>query len=971
MKVPKIKKYAAGGNVSDKDKKPLTDAEKKHIAAQTAKGYLPYDTSPTDFYDPKRLKITSDPSGGQTNIIDLTTGKPYDSGAFSGRLRQEDIISMPKANTVPTSFLNNPTVIPTSQRSAVGFDASGNTTYKDNTTGQTYTLDKAGNNIGIVEQYNKGGKIPMKALKGIKVKGYLTGGEVTPEEQNQGVYIRNGVKYDQSGTPIITMAGDNAQATSTNTLPLSTGTEFKAQGDVPLTKLDEKGQAVTESKKNNFNAKQAGQMLGSVGSSYYASQIPADEGEAAYNTGMGAVSKMGAIGGAIGGIAAAGDMIGKPVRKNAEKFNTETGRYENIEKAQAGAVVGSALNPFKGLTSVMFDKDASNQQKIVAAMTGGFGAGVGQYKRKEEAFAREREKGEVEKQKIAGENQLNDALAARDRGETGYTAINNYKREIPVYEKRKDNIFEKAGLRSKFAQGGKIVGKGTAKSDSIDAKVNGFVVPAENEKIAAVVRKVVLKKAPSMKANLKQGGGTPVKLSNGEHLFTPKEVEKIENTLGDDFLDKLAPNSANHEDMMEGEYSEMEKKHMKDGGLLSAEKARMMLHDKSVNGQPLTDKQRKFFGWVAGGRKAEGGMVGYSDGGKVPEGTKLGQYYYKNGKWSNGSGNILSKEGAKQYEDAYFKTIAARKKTEDDAYKRDIEESNKANNPNYKSPEKKADAVTTTPAKKYPSAPSVKKNPSTFEGKTNANVIAPQDLALVEQLKNTPAVATTTTTQGGGIAKSVQQGGGSTAQQNTQTSTPDNSSNFVKSWKAWSPQFANYIGSAVETGASLAQIKLGRDALKNAGARPVGQIDPTFQANVDRAQAQSKYGFSAEQNFLINQENQNATNAARFAARNYSGGSGGNAFNMERSAINEGWGRGLAAKVADQNLMLDKQQTANQMSLQKAQMSRQLFDDKLNAWNINQQAGGNLLGAGIRNIVGAGRYASALASINAQNQLGQ
>jgi hypothetical protein len=51
------------------------------------------------------------------------------------------------------------------------------------------------------------------------------------------------------------------------------------------------------------------------------------------------------------------------------------------------------------------------------------------------------------------------------------------------------------------------------------------------------------------------------------------------------------------------------------GGQLSAEKAREILHDGTVHGQPLTPKQRRYFGWVAGGgSKAEMGMN------MVPEG---------------------------------------------------------------------------------------------------------------------------------------------------------------------------------------------------------------------------------------------------------------------------------------------------------------------------------------------------------------
>lgn len=45
-------------------------------------------------------------------------------------------------------------------------------------------------------------------------------------------------------------------------------------------------------------------------------------------------------------------------------------------------------------------------------------------------------------------------------------------------------------------------------------------------------------------------------------------------------------------------------------GALTAEKARKILHDKEVKGHPLSDRQRRFMGWVAGGRKHPGGGRG-------------------------------------------------------------------------------------------------------------------------------------------------------------------------------------------------------------------------------------------------------------------------------------------------------------------------------------------------------------------------
>jgi hypothetical protein len=78
-----------------------------------------------------------------------------------------------------------------------------------------------------------------------------------------------------------------------------------------------------------------------------------------------------------------------------------------------------------------------------------------------------------------------------------------------------------------YKEGGKIVGPGGPKTDSILAKVkaNSFVVPAENAGVAEMVREKVLdkkeggkiSKAPSLKkkADLDQEGGELVKLSNG------------------------------------------------------------------------------------------------------------------------------------------------------------------------------------------------------------------------------------------------------------------------------------------------------------------------------------------------------------------------------------------------------------------------------------------------------------------------
>jgi hypothetical protein len=82
-----------------------------------------------------------------------------------------------------------------------------------------------------------------------------------------------------------------------------------------------------------------------------------------------------------------------------------------------------------------------------------------------------------------------------------------------------------------YAEGGKVKGKGTAKSDSIPAKIptGSIVVPAENANMAEALRASFL---PKKEGKMKSGKtGVPVRVSNGEHMFTPKEKKKIDEAL--------------------------------------------------------------------------------------------------------------------------------------------------------------------------------------------------------------------------------------------------------------------------------------------------------------------------------------------------------------------------------------------------------------------------------------------------------
>jgi len=94
-----------------------------------------------------------------------------------------------------------------------------------------------------------------------------------------------------------------------------------------------------------------------------------------------------------------------------------------------------------------------------------------------------------------------------------------------------DSVSGMPGGNFKFlAEGGEVKGAGTAKSDSIKTKVpdKSVIVPAENEGLAQALREMFL---PKKEGTMKPGGDVNVKLSNGEHMFTPKEKAVVDKSL--------------------------------------------------------------------------------------------------------------------------------------------------------------------------------------------------------------------------------------------------------------------------------------------------------------------------------------------------------------------------------------------------------------------------------------------------------
>jgi len=210
-------------------------------------------------------------------------------------------------------------------------------------------------------------------------------------------------------------------------------------------------------------------------------------------------------------------------------------------------------------------------------------------------------------------------VGARKAGKENDLASQRIKEEQDAIKKQQSQSRVEEAIRQRelgLAKGGKVVGAGTGTSDSIKAKVEegSFIVPAKNAKLAEEIREKVLRTPPKRKATLMEDGGEVVKLSNGEHKFTPEEAMKIEIELGPEIFKRLAPEAEDNE------VEDDDESEMASGGRVSIAKAKEILKDGTAHGKPLTDKQKGYFGWLAGGGMKCGGKVkGYGGGGEVTE----------------------------------------------------------------------------------------------------------------------------------------------------------------------------------------------------------------------------------------------------------------------------------------------------------------------------------------------------------------
>lgn len=647
-----------------------------------------------------------------------------------------------------------------------------------------------------------------------------------------------------------------------------------------------------------------GEGMGGIGSAYYNSQPAQNEGESARNAGLAAASQMGGIGGMIGGIAAIGDKIGKPIRNRSEKVDA-SGELLDEGKAKRNAAIGITFSPSKRLTYEGGLTDITGQKYIDSI------------EKKTKA-----QLAEVNAANTASKQQQ--AIAARNNQEENPTLTNPYNLSGVTFDENQNMILadgqqfdknrpmmNKGGvvgkIKNMYADGGDIKGKGTAKSDSIMAEVKegSFVVPAENAELAKGIRKLYLK-APNKKANLKQEEGEAVKLSNGEHLFTPEENEYLE-SIGIE-LETLAPNAEE------------------------------------------------------GNEKVNGGLV---------KGTKVDGATWDGKNWVSENGSKYSSEGGKKFTDKYNQSVAKEKSNQEqkraseiNLYSRKLKEATDNGNTeeakrlqakiNELSGTKKTETKPTVVTKNVPTTkPSLKApkvTPKTEAGKfiptltpdTGEEVVVPGSSLSPNEIAKIKADEDKAVAQATALNSSLPQ---------TLSTTPTP----TKSKNAWADKLSNIDPTAF---VGIGQAALGLNMLGKE-KRPIDKavIDPTYNAAVNRAQQDALFGLTPEQRFMAEQDIQGGLNDAKMAGLN---ASGVQSFNLNRAAINDAWKNKLGLKQADSEMRMNKQKYADVMAADRATIlaanRRQAYNDAMNTFQQKQQAGSELIGAGLANTIGAYRF---------------
>lgn len=508
------------------------------------------------------------------------------------------------------------------------------------------------------------------------------------------------------------------------------------------------------------------------------------------------------------------------------------------------------------------------------------------------------------------------------------------------------------------ANGGKIVGPGTAKSDSIKAKAEDgdFIVPAENAKKAEELREKYLGGSGKKVAPLKKGD-VPVKLSNGEHKFTKAEYDLLV-AKGID-VDALAPNAEDGNELAKGgevggeDVVEKSKKILSKKAKESADIKKLAAdYDKRIKDQEDRATYEKRLSLLK--RDIEG--------------------YSSNVEKSNNAINRKALEKAiSEYDNV---------KSEYDTRFSGAKKGNSAleamNLP-------KGVGLATAEDEKRMSAKKTATSPLSAAGNSlpvkNTGGIA--SVGVSNKIKKSPLDDVKFDTSMTSEEDAQKQADDLAAQTAETTSVPEYDSKTLalrNSLEGVTPEPAQPATTGkrspfelLDAGKALGfgQTALGIKELIEDGKRPVDNIDPEFSQTVKDAKKDAMYGISPLERSIA--ENNIETNRRADVQNiiNLSGGSAGTALGNIRAASLVANDANNNLSAASESLRLQKKRYADNRVDALAGMRRQLFEDKLSAFNTDQAAGAALVGAGIQNVIGANRFDRALKAERERANIGK